>query len=43
MSDLFVVLGLLTFSWMNVIAQSKTQERHRHPKRQTDQHRGHEL
>ena len=29
MSDLFVVLGLLTFSWMNVIAQSKTQERPR--------------
>jgi hypothetical protein len=26
MSELFVVLGLLTFSWMNVIAQSKTQE-----------------
>lgn len=26
MSQLFVVLGLLTFSWMNVIAQSKTQE-----------------
>lgn len=26
MSELFVVLSLLTFSWMNVIAQSKTQE-----------------
>jgi hypothetical protein len=26
MSELFVVLGLLTFSWMNVIVQSKTQE-----------------
>jgi hypothetical protein len=26
MSELFVVLGLLTFSWMNFIAQSKTQE-----------------
>lgn len=27
MSDLFIILGLLTFSWMSVIAQSKTQER----------------
>ena len=26
MSELFVVLGLLTFSWMNAIPQSKTQE-----------------
>ena len=26
MSELFVVLGLLTFSWMNAIPQSKTPE-----------------
>jgi len=26
MSELFVVLGLLTFSWMNAIPQAKTQE-----------------